>query len=609
MRTSLFILILASLFAHPMLAQQLDSTVELEEQVQLAKTDAQKVDAICNLARHQYNVHYDIKCFDSLSLSAIDFAKRSLDRKLELEAKIQYLQSIGQEYSHKSLQEIISSADRIALEIGDKKLKIRTWLAIANAYANSYNVAGDNQNQLAFNFSSKANNAALNSDIETQIAAGLSLGKTSLLVGDILGSFSSYMNARFQIAQLEYPAKNKYSELLHEHLYKFFYKTKNFQKAIDSKKNLIALLDSSSSEYEEKLKWHEYHIAYTRNKINQHTDITNEIVSLLDYTKESQNKRLEDHALALYRKYLIDNNDFKTLKEKFTNEYSEYFENLKQEKVELQVPYYMTKAYFFEHDGLLDSSFFYFNLAGNIINPANLSHRLANYCIRYGNLLSRNKLQDQAIAKYKQGLHVSMQLDYKPFIETASQNLESLYADLLMMDSAYHYSIIRQEASQKLTHSSLKTDILILEIQTERKIELYKKGEKEEEKKRKTKLQYTGIIIAVLLISVFLILISSFAVPKWVIKMLGFFNILLVFEFITLIIDAELHHRTHGNQLPIYLSKVALLSILFPLHHYIELVVVKYMLEHNLIRRPSSKSIRQFFHKLWPWLAEDKEEP
>ena len=90
--------------------------------------------------------------------------------------------------------------------------------------------------------------------------------------------------------------------------------------------------------------------------------------------------------------------------------------------------------------------------------------------------------------------------------------------------------------------------------------------------------------------------------------MLGFFNILLLFEFAILIIDSKLHHWSHGNPLPMFAAKVAILSFLFPLHHYVEHLVVKYMLEHNLIRRPSKKSIRQFLNKLWPWLDDDKED-
>ncbi len=123
------------------------------------------------------------------------------------------------------------------------------------------------------------------------------------------------------------------------------------------------------------------------------------------------------------------------------------------------------------------------------------------------------------------------------------------------------------------------------------------------EKKRKHNMQYAIIIVAIMSSFLILILVSSMKVPEWLIDLLGFFSILFLFEFITILLDHEIHHLTHGEPLKIFICKIAILTLLFPLHHFIESSVTDYMKKNKLIGRVTWLSFKKGLAKIWPWLA------
>jgi len=96
---------------------------------------------------------------------------------------------------------------------------------------------------------------------------------------------------------------------------------------------------------------------------------------------------------------------------------------------------------------------------------------------------------------------------------------------------------------------------------------------------------------------------SQLRVPEWIIKGSGFLGILMIFEFLILLLDHEIHHLTHGAPFWIFMIKVVILFVLFPLHHVIEHALINYMLKNKLLWKPGKFSMKKIAHTIWPWMG------
>jgi hypothetical protein len=74
---------------------------------------------------------------------------------------------------------------------------------------------------------------------------------------------------------------------------------------------------------------------------------------------------------------------------------------------------------------------------------------------------------------------------------------------------------------------------------------------------------------------------GKFKVKPWFIRTLGFISFILLFEFIILLIDHQLHVLTNGEPLPILLVKIVIIAFLLPFHHWLEHKVIHYLMRHS----------------------------
>ena len=96
-------------------------------------------------------------------------------------------------------------------------------------------------------------------------------------------------------------------------------------------------------------------------------------------------------------------------------------------------------------------------------------------------------------------------------------------------------------------------------------------------------MQYTAIIISIISLFVILLMLGSLKVPEWIIRMLGFFSFIFLFEFIVLVADHTILEITHGEPWKILLIKIFLIAILLPIHHWIEKRVIAFLLNPRLV--------------------------
>lgn len=580
---------------------------EFNTSIREANTIESQIGYLTDFADYQFDHCYNMKCFDSLSFLAIGKAEETYDDALKLNAIIEYLNSIGLEYKHDALDDHIHEAEKLAAKLDDDDLKLKTWLAISNAYLHSYDQQSENQYEKAKDYSTKCNGILNIDNHQDQILVDISLGNSYSLLKNKIDAFEYYMIAKLKIESLEYN-QIYYEKLLLEALYKFYSSIYEIEKAENCKLELIEKLDTTQNDYEAKLKWHEFDLDYLKLYTDENLNIEKDIIEPLSYAEKTHNVRLKDFLLSLYKTYLLGKEDYKGFYSAFNGPYKNFIKSGKKKSRESEISYYHDLGYFNQHIGHIDSVIYYFDIAGDKAELLNKPHRLANHYYRYGDLLLKNKLTTEAIDNYKRGLAIASKSEFTTYEKIISKKLYELSREIGDYKLAIEYLEQNTNASKAEDLPNIKLKIALKTVKYDEKIQTQYLDNERQNQKQKQNFQYILIVISVTITILLLVLLSSLTVPKWVIKMLGFFNILLLFEFVILIIDSKLHHWTHGNPLPMFVTKVAILSFLFPLHHYIEHVVVKYMLEHNLIRRPSKKSIRQFCSKLWPWLDSDKEE-
>jgi hypothetical protein len=78
-------------------------------------------------------------------------------------------------------------------------------------------------------------------------------------------------------------------------------------------------------------------------------------------------------------------------------------------------------------------------------------------------------------------------------------------------------------------------------------------------------------------------------VSTTVIRILGFFSFILLFEFIVLIADNYIHAVTHGEPWKVLTIKIGLAAILVPLHHLLEKKAIKYLMRRQITGAVLSK--------------------
>jgi hypothetical protein len=167
--------------------------------------------------------------------------------------------------------------------------------------------------------------------------------------------------------------------------------------------------------------------------------------------------------------------------------------------------------------------------------------------------------------------------------KSISLALDSFYlAAGKFKEAHYHYG------KYNLYNDSLRTlseqkDLLGLEIDNENKRKVKQEETALLDKQKRNNIQYLGITAAIATVFILLVLSGVFKISIPVIKALGFFAFIFLFEFIILLADNQIHEWTHGEPWKVMVFKIILIAMLLPLHHWLEHRVIQYLLTHNML--------------------------
>lgn len=200
--------------------------------------------------------------------------------------------------------------------------------------------------------------------------------------------------------------------------------------------------------------------------------------------------------------------------------------------------------------------------------------------IKKNTLLLANRLADSADDLY--------------FRRDVAQQLDSVFVAVHDYKNAEHYLSLFNLYRDSLESLAKQKDLLNIEIGNANKRLLQEKEAELTATRKRNNLEYLGITAAIATVFIILVLFGVFKISPAVIRALGFFAFIFLFEFIVLLLDEQIHEFTHGEPWKILGVKIIIISLLLPFHHWLEEKMHHY-LTHKVpkIRNRSLEKLRQ----------------
>lgn len=242
------------------------------------------------------------------------------------------------------------------------------------------------------------------------------------------------------------------------------------------------------------------------------------------------------------------------------------------------------KAGVFTELGLFDSAKIYYKKVLPVLDKESNPYTKMQFYYEYGYAQRRMGNLTEAISALEKAKVLAEQTNNLQWLKEVANIMDSCYQQTGDFKNALFYSNMKSKLKDSLTNLSKAQDLISMEVESENKRKERRLKEEEEALQRRHNIQYSAIIVSILLAFIILASFGFLRVPISWIKVLGFFSFIFFFEFIILIADQQIHHATHGEPWKILAIKVVLIAILLPLHHLIEKKVVSLITEQRMKR-------------------------
>jgi hypothetical protein len=547
---------------------------QLNRQLAEAKVDSLKIETLLKLARWHIDRAGDSHSADSLLDIALRIAASSRNDDMLWQAIHQAIRITDLDQFNAKALALAERAEQLIQDMHGHDRLFDTYIDFAMVHHAGYRF----NESLAYAY--KALSVATNREDDRQLAeAYLHVGRGLEGRNDMIDAFRNYISAATLAEKL---TDNRLLDECYADLSRFYSMSKLRNQAIRYTMKREAMLRRVIPPDSLALMWISYELQAI--DMNAHTEPSDnqEVYQVLDFALRNNCDRLRKYQVALYRSRLIESNNIKEL-------YDFYFQRYPGEWVALYTEnpalFYRLKALFCESDHQIDSAYYYFNQAAvHLEKESNLVLK-SKFYHRYGQFFIRQGKKKEALTMFLHSFEMAEKASYLSYMIQASGDLETLYADMQDFRKAYLFAAKTRALSDSLSNLSKKDQILILEIDHETRQQERQAEHQRQVVERNHNLQYTAMVIAILTIFVILVMLGSLRIPEWIIRMLGFFSFIFLFEFIILLADYKIHDLTHGEPWKIMLIKIFLIAILLPMHHSIEKRVIAYLLSHQLIRK------------------------
>jgi tetratricopeptide (TPR) repeat protein len=201
-------------------------------------------------------------------------------------------------------------------------------------------------------------------------------------------------------------------------------------------------------------------------------------------------------------------------------------------------------------------------------------------------IYKKTGMNDSCILYAKKSLSAAQEASLAKEILTASNLLSEIYKNNHTIDSAFKYqelSVALKDSLFNLEKIKQVQHLTFNEEQRQKELAVQKAAA---EKERRDNLQMIGITIFIINLFFIVLLLSKRKTNPKTIEFLGLLTLLLLFEFISLLIDPFIGNITHHTPVLMLLISVIVASILVPAHHRLS----EFMKEKLIHRHQNSKT-------------------
>ncbi len=416
------------------------------------------------------------------------------------------------------------------------------------------------------------NYAEMSGEDTVKVVAELSYANSLLAKDESLGAFKKYMNALNVVETMD---DDFLKMIVYNNIADFYASVKQYEKAKDYYQKQINIAKAIKEERYESNAYQ--HLIYLNAEIKDFTTARQYLNLLKQKANDSKNNLLKSNVLFSEVNLLFSEDESKVAAYIRTN--PKIIEDLKNYGLAAEADKGVGIMYSYEKNK--DSAEYFFQKAKSSYKPNEPINTIMSWNSTYAAHLQRFGNINGAINLLESNLKMSVGIGSITYQKAFCEGLDSLYVKTGNKEKEVSNKLMLYKLKDSIEGQQKANDLLNIEIDSENKRTERTQKIKEEKLNKKHNLQYMGITAAIFGLFVLLAALGRFKVKPWLIRGIGFLSFILLFEFIILLADTQIHHLTHGEPLPILLIKIVLIAILLPLHHWIEHKAVHYLLRHQ----------------------------
>ncbi len=258
--------------------------------------------------------------------------------------------------------------------------------------------------------------------------------------------------------------------------------------------------------------------------------------------------------------------------------------------------YFMALGNIYFYTGKIDSALYFYRKAQSDLDnkfDLNLSRINLEQIAECYNL---NNNSTKAISYYQKALAISREMKEFNTITLYSEKLSALFETQKNYKEAFFCSKQFIVYKDSLKRFSRENDIALLGVERENNKNQYELFQQRQHEFNNRNIQYMGITITIIIVFFIMLIVGSFPVSHFVVRIMGFFFFISLFEFIVLLIDnLVLFSPFHNKPMVLWLIKIGVIAMLVPFQHFLEHHVIDLLSSKKLIEARTSFSLKKWW--------------
>ena len=574
-------------------AQYASQLEALEKKVASANNDIDRIVSMEELAQF-YALFNEHAKADSVLQRALEIADLANDQTVITRVMINdYVSSVNSSGSKAVFDKMISITEKAILntqETHDAALEALGYLRLADLYRQKRDY------DQALQATGKATTALVNTQIADTISIELfcEMGKIYVDKSDPVQAVRNY-NKAFDIS---YRTKNvKYLSYIY-HLFADLYSS--FKHEDEAKKNLLESLQLNKENNNTDGIFDDY---LDLARLTDQRDYIDTAVKLANQLN-SPRKTLKAQLLLYYWYMVVGKNSEQTLNYLNSNpDLTRFFNNINPSNLCWE------RGNIYRFGGIYNTALDCFHTSEKDMVAMHNPGRTLDVYETLAETSLRNNDTAAATLYFERTYKVADSLSQIVYVDSAAKNLSILYGVKQDYKRAYFYQLKADSVQTVFDINEANNKLTLLAFDREAKKGETDRLEAARERTRQYNLQITAISMVIAGFFFFMLFIGMFEVPKALIRALGYFAFISLFEFILLLLDHPVNSLTKGEPLRLWFVKIGLIAILVPFQHFLEKNLMKFLQSRKLAewRKKISfkKQVKPKTENIDPQLTED----